>query len=280
LGLELDGSVQSFEIPVANQGDSQPLIITGISFTGPASTGFSTLSSPAGIGPGQDGIIQISFNPAGLAGNIFADLAVQSDDPALPVATVALHGFLHDPRLVAAQALDFGILAPGAAPRPASLAVSNSGGGQTLTISGVTISGADADHFSVTGIPDHLTPLTAGSIELSFDPMNEEGPFGARLTINSNDAADATTVVNLSARVGALIPNSGVRLNEFMASNGQTLDDGDGDSSDWIEIHNAGPGAADLSGWFLTDDADNPEKWEFPPGTSIPENGYLIVFAS
>ena len=72
----------------------------------------------------------------------------------------------------------------------------------------------------------------------------------------------------------------GVRINEFMASNGQTLNDGDGNSTDWIELYNPGPGPAELGGWFLTDDAEDLEKWRFPVGTTIPENGFLLVFAS
>jgi len=70
-----------------------------------------------------------------------------------------------------------------------------------------------------------------------------------------------------------------VIINEFMASNDFTLNDEDGDSSDWIEIYNAGDEAVDLDGWAITDDPDNPEKWLFP--TRILEPGdYLLVFAS
>jgi len=73
---------------------------------------------------------------------------------------------------------------------------------------------------------------------------------------------------------------TGVRINEFMASNDTTIDDGDGNSSDWIELYNAGPGSVDISGWFLTDKESKPHKWAFPANTIIPVNGYLVVFAS
>src|SRR5438067_5495493 len=68
-------------------------------------------------------------------------------------------------------------------------------------------------------------------------------------------------------------------ITEFMASNSSTLMDEDGDSSDWIEIHNPDPAAVNLNGWFLTDTDKNKKKWAFP-SVSIPPNGYLIVFAS
>ncbi len=68
-------------------------------------------------------------------------------------------------------------------------------------------------------------------------------------------------------------------ITEFMASNQGTLDDGDGNSTDWIEIHNAGDEAIDLAGYRLTDDAEELNKWTFP-SVNLEPGGYLVVFAS
>jgi hypothetical protein len=68
-------------------------------------------------------------------------------------------------------------------------------------------------------------------------------------------------------------------ISEFMASNDATLVDEDGDFSDWIEIHNNGASALNLSGYALSDDPDELQKWLFPAVTLSPD-GYLIVFAS
>jgi len=68
-------------------------------------------------------------------------------------------------------------------------------------------------------------------------------------------------------------------INEFMASNGSTLLDEDGDSPDWIEIFNPDESAVELEGWHLTDNSSNLQKWTFPAVTLAPNN-YLIVFAS
>ena len=35
----------------------------------------------------------------------------------------------------------------------------------------------------------------------------------------------------------------------------------------------------DLSGYFLSDSKKDNKKWKLPQGTSIPENGYLIIWA-
>ncbi len=68
-------------------------------------------------------------------------------------------------------------------------------------------------------------------------------------------------------------------ITEFMSTNQGTLDDGNGQSSDWIEIHNGGDAPVDLAGYRLTDDAAVPAKWTFP-SVNVEPGGYLVVFAS
>ena len=70
-----------------------------------------------------------------------------------------------------------------------------------------------------------------------------------------------------------------VRINEIVASNRDTLNDSDGDSSDWIEIHNTGS-QLNLGGYTLTDDPEDPGKWAFPRGRFLGANRFLVVFAS
>jgi hypothetical protein len=70
-----------------------------------------------------------------------------------------------------------------------------------------------------------------------------------------------------------------LRINEFMALNGSTLADEDGEYPDWIELYNAGAEAVPLLGWSLSDDPDLPRRWVFPDVT-LGSGGYLVVFAS
>ena len=73
-------------------------------------------------------------------------------------------------------------------------------------------------------------------------------------------------------------------ITEFMADNTKTLGTRVHAYSDWIEIHNAGPGTATLDGWYLTDNASNLNEWRFPtvPGhpVTLADGGYMVVFAS
>ena len=76
-------------------------------------------------------------------------------------------------------------------------------------------------------------------------------------------------------------------ISEFMASNasqvpleeGELLD-GDGESSDWIEIYNPTDAPVSMNGWYLTDNDANLTKWQFPDGLEIEPGEFLIVFAS
>ena len=74
-----------------------------------------------------------------------------------------------------------------------------------------------------------------------------------------------------------------IRIAEFSAINRASVRpvvrDEDGEYSDWIEIQNAGPAAADLAGWSLTDDPKAPGKWTFP-SRSLDPGACLLVFAS
>ena len=86
----------------------------------------------------------------------------------------------------------------------------------------------------------------------------------------------------VSAAIDALEPRlllANIAINEIMALNVTGLTDEDGDHSDWIELSNSSASPQSLNGYFLTDDATNLNKWQFP-NVSVPANGYLLVFAS
>lgn len=71
----------------------------------------------------------------------------------------------------------------------------------------------------------------------------------------------------------------GLRVNEVAAFNDGTLADEDRDYPDWIEIINSGEESVDLAGFGLSDDPDDPYRWEFPELTLAPGE-FAVVFAS
>lgn len=68
-------------------------------------------------------------------------------------------------------------------------------------------------------------------------------------------------------------------INEVQASNQSTIQDDDGDYSDWIELYNADTVWINLQGYGLSDDYSRPFRWVFPSVVIAPNN-YLIVWAS
>ena len=84
---------------------------------------------------------------------------------------------------------------------------------------------------------------------------------------------DSLPTTSLTARKVALLvfsicvfsnAHGALHITEFMADNGGSRLDSDGDASDWIEIFNSGPDFADLNGHFLTDDDGPMTKWNIP----------------
>lgn len=81
-----------------------------------------------------------------------------------------------------------------------------------------------------------------------------------------------------------------LKINEIMASNAAAVvdpeDEGQGDNSpydDWFEIYNADTVAIDIGGLYVTDDLEEPTKWQIPANdvtqTTIQPGGFLVIWA-
>lgn len=69
-----------------------------------------------------------------------------------------------------------------------------------------------------------------------------------------------------------------IRINEVVSSNSEYFDK-DGDTPDWIELHNFGVTPVSLLNWGLTDDENDLHDWQFPDITLNPDE-YLLIWAS
>ena len=69
-----------------------------------------------------------------------------------------------------------------------------------------------------------------------------------------------------------------IRINEVVSSNSVYTDE-DGDTPDWLEIHNFGNQDVSINGWSLSDDVDDNTKWTFPDITLAPDQ-YILLWAS
>ena len=145
------------------------------------------------------------------------------------------------------------------------------------------------------GVEISRTGLPAGNITFntvanrSVNDAVSEGPFNVvtnALRLGTNilaaevhqAAANGSDVVfglALEARVPAA-PGA-VRLNEIMADNGGSVLNA-GYAPDFIELHNTSGVPQPLDQFSLSDNPDRPGKFLFPPGTTVPANGFLTVW--
>ncbi len=72
---------------------------------------------------------------------------------------------------------------------------------------------------------------------------------------------------------------SQVVVNEFCTANYTDWIVG-GENEDWVELFNPTGAAINISGYHLSDNPLNPQKWAFPAGSTVPANGYLMVLLS
>ncbi len=87
-----------------------------------------------------------------------------------------------------------------------------------------------------------------------------------------------TTFFIFCLTFGNFYANAQIHLSEIVSKNENSLEIDD-ESPDWIEIGNTSNLTVDLSGYYLSDDADNPTKWAFPTCEILPQS-YLLVLAN
>ena len=97
--------------------------------------------------------------------------------------------------------------------------------------------------------------------------------------VNLDDLAVLLANWNNEGKLSIVISEfSAVNKSTLPLSAGELLDE-DGDSSDWVEIHNMTDSTVNMAGWYLSSNKKDLKGWEFPEVT-IPADGYLLVFAS
>ncbi|MBN2737695.1 MAG: CotH kinase family protein [Spirochaetales bacterium] len=103
---------------------------------------------------------------------------------------------------------------------------------------------------------------------------------------NKINIIDALLIAQFYVNIIDKLPGCGqseisfLRINEFMASNAAIIQDPDsGEYADWIEIYNGGSQAVDLYGYYLSDNLNDPGKWQITQHTSIEAGAYIVIWA-
>ncbi|HRC33508.1 MAG TPA: CotH kinase family protein [Bacteroidia bacterium] len=154
--------------------------------------------------------------------------------------------------------------------------------------------------FYATGIVGNFTSSLMYDDGMHGDASAADGIYGAYIPAQNNSQwvryyieakAGNSYKTAMYSPVGAehdvyvyfvtpvLSSDTTITINEVMASNSNTAMDNAGEYDDWIELYNKSGNPVDISGYFITDDTLNLEKFELPQGTIINPNNYLILWA-
>ena len=163
--------------------------------------------------------------------------------------TVSNSEGISDPGLFVVRAVDFGAVPQDEADHEKIVEISNSGANNTLSITGASTSGDDADHFTVTGFPSLLEPDETGELILSFNRKGEVGDFAATVILETNDpdAVDQSAMIEVAAMVSAGGDTDGDGLSdaqEAALGTNATVSDTDGDGlkdGDEVNDHQTDP---------------------------------------
>ena len=196
------GNPDELTITVENTA-STGRTLTAPTLSGPHAAFFSVSQFPSSLNAASSGQIMVGFDSVASGGGTFtATLTIHSDDPARPSYEVPLMVEVHDPSVTAPAALHFGQLAgPGAA--TSFVSINNSGINVNLVLSNPQITGTGAAAYSVSSMPEPITPGASGQVGVSFN-LGAVGSFPAELTFTTNDPFKPTITFTLTGEVTSI----------------------------------------------------------------------------
>lgn len=279
LSVNVSGSITSDDVTTnpANASNAIPISIpsgaTSVTFTLSAladgitegsETGTLTLSNvSSGLVVGAPSSISIEINePSDVSIVSFQDASIQLNE----TDGSASFNLLFEPATNSEQSVTF------------SLTYSSN-----LTNTDFVLYPEQTQIFTVT--------IPAGVSDYSLDFLSTEDNIveaDETLTISINSTSAALIVgtqqsvdVTILENDQELLPQQ-LYINEVQASNVNDIEVFTGIHSDWIEIYNASNQAVDLAGLYVSDDENEPYKFQFPIGfseTIVPANGFILVWA-
>lgn len=124
--------------------------------------------------------------------------------------------------------------------------------------------------------PQGATILTASYDDAAPWPTAPDGHGYSLVIVDPNASANEPTNWRASSFIYGSPgeddpPPVGGVINEILAHSDLPFEDA-------IELHNPTATTVDIGGWFLSDDAADPEKFRIPDGTTIAPDGYQVFY--
>jgi hypothetical protein len=170
-------------------------------------------------------------------------------------------------------------------PLTTAFAITNNGGRGFATASSPISLGGTAPltvkDILINGVAYPITWLSLTNWTVTVPLFNYRNSLAVQGIDNYGALVTNASVSIVVTNLGAPAPQP-VVINEWMAKNngpGGFADPVDDTFSDWFELYNPNSSAADISGFYLTDDLSNPTQSQVPAGTVIPPYGFRLVWA-
>ncbi len=97
--------------------------------------------------------------------------------------------------------------------------------------------------------------------------------------VHQDNVHSSDLIFDLSLTLSSSYPRT-VVINEIMADNHSSyIEDDFNQFVDYIELLNVSASVIDLSGFHLSDNPDNPEKWKIPNNTRIDPGEFIVLYA-
>ncbi len=137
-------------------------------------------------------------------------------------------------------------------------------GGDTLVLLNAQSQAIDMLDLPELAVDNSYCRMADGTWQVSTQPTP-----GAQNSISETETGSS----------GITVVEGSLEISEAMSVNSLYFPDEDGNTPDYIEIHNTSDESVNLSGWYLSDDSAKLKKWAFPAVT-LPADGYLAVHCS
>ena len=118
-----------------------------------------------------------------------------------------------------------------------------------------------------------------------------EGPFNIPnaslvqgdnvVAVEVHQAAPTSSDLLMALELDSVVTTSSfpIVINEVLVRNA-TLQNPAGDFAGWIEFYNTSGAPFNISDSSLTNDAGDSRQWVFPAGSTVPANGYLVIYCN
>jgi hypothetical protein len=123
--------------------------------------------------------------------------------------------------------------------------IENIGLTETLNISTISLSGANADQFSLGAIPTSVAALSDETFDLTFTPTGSGSRF-CTITISSDDASEAEYIINVYAIAGDFATEPTIQANGISFTNvfawdfNSVIDGGSSDAENFLVLRKKG----------------------------------------